>query len=42
MMANLDKDIAETRDTLVRHINNLTLNYSQLLHERTNIESNKN
>ena len=41
-MANLDKDIAETRDTLVRHINNLTLNYSQLLHERTNIESNKN
>lgn len=42
MMANLDKDIAETRDTLVKHINNLTLNYSQLLHERTNIESNKN
>ena len=41
-MANIDKDIAETRDTLVKHINNLTLNYSQLLHERTNIESNKN
>ena len=41
-MANLDKDIAETRDTLVKHINNLTLNYSQLLHEKTNIESNKN
>ena len=41
-MANLDKDIAETRDTLVKHINSLTLNYSQLLHERTNIESNKN
>ena len=41
-MSNLDKDIAETRDTLVRHINNLTLNYSQLLHEKTNIETNKN
>ena len=41
-MANLDKDIAETRDTLVKHINSLTLNYSQLLHEKTNIESNKN
>lgn len=41
-MASLDNDIAETRDTLVKHINNLTLNYSQLLHEKTNIESNKN
>ena len=41
-MANIDNDIAETRDTLVKHINNLTLNYSQILHERTNIESNKN
>ncbi len=41
-MANLDKDMAETRDTLVRHINSLTLNYSQILHEKTNIESNKN
>jgi len=41
-MANIDKDIAETRDTLVKHINNLTLNYSQVLHEKTNIESNKN
>ena len=41
-MASLDNDIAETRDTLVKHINSLTLNYSQLLHEKTNIESNKN
>lgn len=41
-MASLDNDIAETRDTLVKHINNLTMNYSQLLHEKTNIESNKN
>ena len=41
-MASLDNDIAETRDTLVKHINNLTLNYSQLLHEKTNIETNKN
>ena len=41
-MATFDNDIAETRDTLVRHINNLTLNYSQLLHEKTNIETNKN
>ena len=41
-MASLDNDIAETRDTLVKHINSLTLNYSQLLHEKTNIETNKN
>lgn len=41
-MASLDNDIAETRDTLVKHINSLTLNYSQLLHEKTNIENNKN
>ena len=41
-MASIDNDIAETRDTLVKHINSLTLNYSQLLHEKTNIESNKN
>ena len=36
-MASLDNDIAETRDTLVKHINSLTLNYSQLLHEKTKI-----
>ena len=41
-MTSLDNDIAETRDTLVKHINSLTLNYSQLLHEKTNIETNKN
>lgn len=41
-MASIDNDIAETRDTLVKHINSLTLNYSQLLHEKTNIETNKN
>ena len=41
-MASLGNDIAETRDTLVKHINSLTLNYSQLLHEKTNIETNKN
>ena len=41
-MATIDNDIAETRDTLVKHINSLTLNYSQLLHEKTNIETNKN
>ena len=41
-MTSLDNDIAETRDTLVKHINSLTLNYSQLLHEKTNIENNKN
>lgn len=41
-MASLDNDIAETRDTLVKHINSLTMNYSQLLHEKTNIETNKN
>ena len=41
-MASLDNNIAETRDTLVKHINSLTLNYSQLLHEKTNIETNKN
>lgn len=41
-MASLNNDIAETRDTLVKHINSLTLNYSQLLHEKTNIETNKN
>ena len=41
-MTSLDNDIAETRDTLVRHINSLTLNYSQLLHEKTNIETDKN
>ena len=41
-MASLDNDIAETRDTLVKHINSLTLNYSQLLHEKTNIETDKN
>lgn len=41
-MASLNNDIAETRDTLVKHINSLTLNYSQILHEKTNIETNKN
>ena len=41
-MATIDNDIAETRDTLVKYINSLTLNYSQLLHEKTNIETNKN
>ena len=41
-MTSLDNDIAETRDTLVKHINSLTLNYSQLLHEKTNIETDKN
>ena len=35
-------DIAETRDNLIKHINDLTMNYSQLLHDRTNIETNKN
>ena len=35
-------DIAETRDNLIKNINDLTMNYSQLLHDRTNIETNKN
>ena len=35
-------DIAETRDNLIKNINNLTMNYSQLLHDRTNLETNKN
>ena len=35
-------DIAETRDNLIKNINDLTMNYSQLLHDRTNLETNKN
>ena len=35
-------DIAETRDNLIKNINELTMNYSQLLHDRTNLETNKN
>jgi hypothetical protein len=41
-MASLNKDISETRDTLVRHINHLTLEYSQMLHEYTNLQTNEN